>query len=105
MFIPEGGTVNDVSPLGLLISGAVGGFQYWFMTYPTDVIKSSMMADELDKSKRKYSGILDCAKKLYRREGGLKRLYAGFTPCLMRSIPANATMFFVLETTRKCFPF
>ena len=104
MFIPEGGTIYDMSPWAVMISGGFGGFQYWFTTYPTDVIKSSMMADELNTHKRRYRGVLDCARKLYRDEGGLKRFYAGFTPCLMRSVPANATLFVVLETTRKYFP-
>ena len=100
VFTPEGGTVHDVSPLGLLASGATGGFLYWFLTYPTDVIKSSMQADDSDVQKRKFQGIRDCARKLY-QEGGWTRFFKGFTPCLLRSVPANATMFLVLETTRK----
>ncbi|KAK3749466.1 hypothetical protein QZH41_013432, partial [Actinostola sp. cb2023] len=101
---PEGGTVKDVSPYGLLLSGGVGGFFYWFLTYPTDVIKSTMQADNAAKSKRKFKGVVDCAKKLYYNEGGWTRFYKGFTPCLMRSIPANAAMFYVVETMRKYFP-
>jgi len=104
MLTPEGGTVKDVSPAGLLISGGMGGFFYWFLTYPTDVIKSSMQADDSVRANRKFTGIVDCAKKLYYNEGGITRFYRGFTPCLMRSIPANAAMFCVVETMRKYFP-
>lgn len=104
MFTPEGGTVKDVSPVGLLVSGGMGGFFYWFLTYPTDVIKSSMQADDSVKANRKFKGIVDCVRKLYYNEGGITRFYRGFTPCLMRSIPANAAMFCVVETARKYFP-
>ncbi|EDO38163.1 predicted protein [Nematostella vectensis] len=104
LLTPEGGTVNDVSPLGLLTSGAMGGFFYWFLTYPTDLVKSSMMADHSDKALRKYHGYIDCARKLYTNEGGWRRFYRGFTPCLLRSMPANAAMFLTVETLRKYFP-
>lgn len=104
MQIPEGGTVHDVSPLGLLAAGGTGGFLYWFLTYPTDVVKSSMQADDSIVEKRRYKSIRDCIKQLYHNEGGWRRFYTGFTPCLLRSIPANATLFFVVETIRKYFP-
>lgn len=102
--IPEGGTVFDLSPMALLASGGTGGFLYWFLTYPTDVIKSTMQADDSVVEKRRFKSIRDCVKKLYNDEGGWRRFYRGFTPCLMRSIPANATLFFVVETIRKYLP-
>lgn len=102
--IPEGGTVFDLSPMALLASGGTGGFLYWFLTYPTDVIKSTMQADDSVLEKRRFKSIRDCVKKLYNDEGGWRRFYRGFTPCLMRSIPANATLFFVVETIRKYLP-
>lgn len=100
---PEGGDIKDLSAWKLFTAGGTAGFLYWLLTYPTDVIKSTMQSDELDKAKRKYSGIVDCARKLYTNEGGWKRFFRGFTPCLMRAIPANATMLYVLEISRKFF--
>lgn len=103
-FTPKGGTVNDLSAWALLISGGTGGLLYWLLTYPTDVLKSALQSDHSDMSQRKYKGYLDCARQLYFNEGGAKRFFRGFTPCLMRSIPANATMLFVLEKCRQLFP-
>ncbi|XP_029189604.1 mitochondrial substrate carrier family protein G-like [Acropora millepora] len=103
MATPKGGTVQDLSPFALLAAGGTGGFLYWFLTYPTDVIKSSMQADDSTVEKRRFKSIRDCARQLH-NEGGWKRFYTGFTPCLLRSIPANATLFFVVETIRKHFP-
>ena len=96
-----GGSVKDLSMARLFISGGVAGVAYWALTYPTDVIKSSLQSDELQHSQRKYRGIVDCALKLYRDEGGWRRFFRGFSPCLLRSVPANATMLLVLEKSRQ----
>jgi hypothetical protein len=64
---------------------------YWLLFYPLDVIKSALQTDALVKSQRKYCGIGDAAKQLY-AEGGISRFYKGLTPCLIRSVPANAVM-------------
>ena len=101
MLTPEGGTVTDLSILRLLVAGGSGGLCYWVAIYPIDVIKSSMQSDDMVRENRKYRNIVDCAKKLYVEEGGLRRFFRGVTPCLMRSIPANATMLLVLEKCRQ----
>lgn len=99
--IPPGVPVDSVPAWAVFVSAGTAGFLYWFLTYPTDVIKSSMQSDESDKSQRKFRGIVDCAKKLYLTEGGWKRFFRGFSPCLLRAVPANATMWFVVERIRK----
>lgn len=93
--------MKDLSMPRLFISGGVAGVAYWALTYPTDVIKSSLQSDELEHSQRKFRGIVDCAVKLYCNEGGWRRFWRGFTPCLLRAIPANATMLIVLEKSRQ----
>jgi solute carrier family 25 carnitine/acylcarnitine transporter 20/29 len=74
---------------------------FWALTYPTDVIKSTLQSDELERSQRKYNGIIDCAKKMYYNEGGMKRFWRGFSPCLLRAIPANAAMLYTVERARQ----
>ncbi len=101
MWKPEGGTAADVTTLQQFSAGGIAGFLYWFLTYPTDVIKSAMQSDTSEKSKRKFRNIPDCARKLYLEDGGIPRFFRGFVPCLMRSVPANATMLFVLERCRQ----
>ena len=83
----------------VFVAGGTGGFFYWALTYPTDVVKSSMMSDATEVSKRKYSGYVDCAQRIY-KEGGLKNFFRGFTPCLLRSIPANGVMIFLVDQCR-----
>ena len=98
---PVGGTAKDLPFFSLLVAGGGAGLLYWIGTYPTDVIKSAMQSDEVEPSRRKYRGIYDCARQLYYNEGGIKRFYSGYTPCLMRAIPANATMLFVMDECRQ----
>lgn len=97
---PSGGSVNNLPAWAVFVSAGTAGFLYWFLTYPTDVIKSSMQSDDSNKTQRKFTGIVDCARKLYVTEGGWKRFFRGFTPCLMRAIPANAVMLYVVEKSR-----
>jgi len=96
-----GASVNDLSLSRQFMCGGSAGVTYWSLSYPIDVIKSSLQSDELERSRRKYHGIVDCARKLYRDEGGWRRFYRGFSPCMLRAIPANATMLIVLENTRQ----
>lgn len=84
--------VKDLPIKYTVISGAIGGWSYWFFFYPLDLAKSAIQSDHPDKSKRRFKGIVDVYQQLYTHEGGIKRFYKGFTPCLMRSIPANAAL-------------
>ena len=97
---PPGGDAHLLPFTSLLLCGGFGGFFYWFLTYPTDVIKSAMMSDESLKSKRRFSNIIDCAIKLY-KDAGWRRFFRGFTPCLVRSIFANSVAICVLEKCRQ----
>ena len=99
-FTPEGGTVADLTNLQMFVSGAIGGLFYWIPIYPTDVIKSALQSDESEKGQRRFKGIVDCAKTLYREEVGWRRFYRGFTPCILRATPFSAIMLFTLEKCR-----
>eukprot|EP01113_Clastostelium_recurvatum_P031725 TRINITY_DN3993_c0_g1_i2.p1 TRINITY_DN3993_c0_g1~~TRINITY_DN3993_c0_g1_i2.p1 ORF type:complete len:298 (+),score=57.71 TRINITY_DN3993_c0_g1_i2:69-962(+) len=98
--VPASGRVEDLSSLKVMAAGGFGGMMYWTLTYPTDVIKSSIQTDHIMPDQRKYKGIMDCARKIYAAEG-MKGFYKGFTPCFIRSIPANAACFVVYENVRK----
>jgi len=98
--VPAGGRVEDLSSLSVMAAGGIGGMMYWSLTYPTDVIKSSIQTDHIDPAQRKYNGIADCARKIYAKEG-VRGFYKGFTPCFIRSIPANAACFVVYEKVRQ----
>jgi solute carrier family 25 carnitine/acylcarnitine transporter 20/29 len=96
---PKDSTVDKLPMSKVLLAGGLGGVGFWLTTYPIDVIKSSIQADSPDKSKRKYHGVLDCAKKIHQRSG-IGGFFKGFTPCLIRAFVANATCFLAYEYTR-----
>jgi len=98
--VSPGKNVGEIPAWKVMIAGGIGGMMYWSLTYPTDVIKSAIQTDSIDPSQRKYKGIVDCAKKIMATEG-IKGFYKGFTPCFIRSIPANAVCFLFYEQARK----
>jgi solute carrier family 25 carnitine/acylcarnitine transporter 20/29 len=97
---PPGGRVEDLPASSVLIAGGCGGFAYWSLTYPIDVVKSSIQADAIDPKQRQFKGFWDTTRKLY-ADGGYRRFFRGLTPCLLRAFPGNAACFFAYEKTRQ----
>jgi len=97
------------------IAGGVAGTCFWFTNFPFDVIRSRIMtqpdiisetaAKESGKpvTGQKYTGMIDCAKKIYAVEGW-KGFWKGFTPCLLRTFPANGATFVAYEFVMKIIP-
>eukprot|EP00823_Brevimastigomonas_motovehiculus_P004790 TRINITY_DN3273_c0_g1_i1.p1 TRINITY_DN3273_c0_g1~~TRINITY_DN3273_c0_g1_i1.p1 ORF type:complete len:349 (+),score=76.26 TRINITY_DN3273_c0_g1_i1:96-1142(+) len=87
----KGVPVDKIGLWANLLAGAWGGFWFFTVTYPCDVIKSAMQGDDIMPAKRKYQGVVDCAKKLW-AEGGWKRFTRGFSACAIRALPANGCL-------------
>ncbi|XP_057976342.1 mitochondrial carnitine/acylcarnitine carrier-like protein [Malania oleifera] len=91
---------QDTSGLGrgsLILAGGLAGASFWAGVYPTDVIKSVIQVD--DYKNPKYNGSFDALRKILASEG-VKGLYKGFGPAMVRSVPANAACFLAYEVTR-----
>jgi solute carrier family 25 carnitine/acylcarnitine transporter 20/29 len=91
---------RDTSQLGrgaLLTSGGIAGAAFWLFVYPTDVVKSVIQVDDFRQPK--YSGTIDAFRKIAASEG-VKGLYKGFGPAMVRSVPANAACFLAYEVTK-----
>ena len=88
--------VESLSTGEVLLAGASGGFAYWLGTYPIDCIKSAMQADAIERSERRYRGMAETARGMW-KEGGAGRFFKGLTPCLLRAAPANAVCFLLYE--------
>lgn len=84
------------------ISGSVAGIWYWFSCYPADVIKSRWMASASD-PQAPFKSIGQCASHIW-RTGGIRGFFVGFTPCLMRAVPANAACFTTYEAIMAALP-
>jgi solute carrier family 25 carnitine/acylcarnitine transporter 20/29 len=77
-------------------AGGAGGVFYWLAVYPVDVIKSAMMTDAIVPDQRRYPTMASAARTLW-AEGGVSRFYRGFSPCLMRAVPANGVMLYTVD--------
>lgn len=87
----KGITKSQLTMWENMAAGGIGGFCFWSIMFPIDVVKSAIQTDSIHKSERKYKGTLNTIKQLW-NEGGIKRFYRGYSPCLMRSVPANGVM-------------
>ncbi|KAL6763619.1 mitochondrial carrier [Haematococcus lacustris] len=86
----------DIPGWVVLCSAGLGGVTYWLSIFPVDCIKSAMQTDSIVRSERKYPDFITTAQKLW-AEGGIKRFYKGFTPCIIRAAPANGVMLLTVE--------
>eukprot|EP00698_Gefionella_okellyi_P007425 TRINITY_DN1810_c0_g1_i2.p1 TRINITY_DN1810_c0_g1~~TRINITY_DN1810_c0_g1_i2.p1 ORF type:complete len:316 (+),score=43.58 TRINITY_DN1810_c0_g1_i2:76-948(+) len=93
------GNPDQLSTMQVLTAGSAAGVAFWALVYPIDVIKSVMQTDHSDPKLRKYKGMADAFKQL-KAAGGWGSLFRGFTPCIIRSVPANAACFAAYELSK-----
>ena len=86
----------DLPAWAVLGSAGLGGIMYWTVIFPVDCVKSAMQTDTIVRGERKYRTMVQTAGALW-KEGGVRRFYRGFAPCLIRAAPANASMLFTVE--------
>ena len=92
---------GDVGPLAPILAGGLAGMISWASTFPFDVVKSRIQADGND-GRFFYKGFADCFVKSY-RTGGLRSLYTGLGPTLLRAFPTNGIIFFVYNLVSKFY--
>ena len=78
------------------IAGALAGLISQTLMYPGDTLKRNLQLDGINGQKKKYSGILDCIKKILKKEG-IKGFYPGVKVNILKSIPGAAIQFSVYD--------
>jgi len=96
------GNEGKLSPVASLVAGACAGTSFWLSCYPIDVIKSKMQTAPVDGTSP-YKGYAHCIKTIYQQEGW-RAFFRGLSPCLIRSVPANAAAFFTFEFVYHSLP-
>lgn len=89
---------NNIPLLNVMSYGAISGVLLWLATFPNDVIKSRMQADDINN--RRYPSIMKTIN-IINAEAGLMGFFKGLTPCLMRAPPINAATFLTFEIVQK----
>ncbi|CAH6719042.1 mitochondrial ornithine transporter 1 [[Candida] jaroonii] len=82
------------SELNSLVSGALAGLTFNLSMFPVDTIKSNIQTNDiLDHG---TTNSFEIARKI-----GIRGLYSGLTITLIRSLPANAMIFYSYELLKK----
>jgi len=83
----------------IFLAGTLVGFTVSFVESPVDFFKSQLQV-QYGTGTPKYSGFLDCARKIITNHG-LRGMYQGLSATLLRDIPANAAYFGSYELVRR----
>ncbi len=92
------GSRKEIPVYKVTLYGALSGLFLWIATFPHDVIKSCIQAD--DPVNRKFHSIASTAKIIY-AEKGYGGFFKGLSPCLIRAPPINAATFLTFEMVLK----
>ncbi|XP_070394706.1 mitochondrial carnitine/acylcarnitine carrier protein-like isoform X2 [Dermacentor albipictus] len=94
---PKGGSRSDLSVKVTLFAGGMAGIFNWLVAIPPDVLKSRLQTAP----EGKYpNGIRDVFRELMKHEG-VRALYKGAAPVMLRAFPANAACFMGYEVAMK----
>jgi solute carrier family 25 carnitine/acylcarnitine transporter 20/29 len=94
--LKPGQTISDISPLVSLFAGGMAGVCNWLAVFPIDVIKSRVQTSATGRYLPGTRGMIQCGRDLV-AEGGVRALFKGLTPALVRSFPANASCFLAVD--------
>ncbi|TBU64568.1 mitochondrial carrier [Dichomitus squalens] len=83
-----------------LACGALAGSVSQTLTYPFDVLRRKMQVTGMNMLGYKYNGALDALQHIIRDEG-VRGLYRGLWPNLLKVAPSIATSFFTYELVKE----
>ncbi|KAL6422288.1 hypothetical protein ACFW04_010566 [Cataglyphis niger] len=89
------------TPLSLLVSGAIAGVPAAALVTPADVIKTRLQV-VARKGQTTYTGLVDCARKIYKEEGA-RAFWKGATARVFRSSPQFGVTLFTYELLQRWF--
>ena len=88
------GHPEEAGLLQTIISGGVGGVCLWTSIFPFDVVKSRIQVDSLKDS------MTSVLIKVFREEG-IRGLYKGLTPTVIRTFPSTGALFVAYEYSKE----
>lgn len=97
-FIPKNGNKDDIGIFGTILSGGLGGVALWTAVFPADVVKSRIQVQStVGKSAPKFTDVFMSVLK----NEGIRALYKGLGPTLLRTFPSTGGLFLSVEMTKK----
>jgi len=92
LMTPEGGDRSQLSMGKTLFAGGMAGIFNWMVAIPPDVLKSRLQTAP----EGQYNGVRDVFRHLMKEEG-IRAMYKGCVPVMLRAFPANACCFMGYE--------
>ena len=83
--------VNE-SKIGLMTVGGIAGMIGWFATYPQDIVKTNIQLNRDMKSTSFWNTAIHMVKT-----NGMRSMFRGLAPCLLRAFPVNGVGFMAYE--------
>ena len=85
---------HESPPAAIVIgAGGLAGAAYWVAIYPIDTVKTTQQTAAPGTVPR---GFLSTLRSIF-AAGGIRALYAGMAPTLVRAFPSNAATFLLYE--------
>mmetsp|Transcript_27363 Transcript_27363/g.70465 ORF Transcript_27363/g.70465 Transcript_27363/m.70465 type:complete len:343 (-) Transcript_27363:203-1231(-) len=84
------------SALSAILSGGISGVVMWSVVLPIDVAKTRLQTASPGS---RWDASVAAHLRMLWRQGGVRTLYSGLTPTLVRAFPANAAQWLVWEAT------
>jgi len=94
LLTPPGATKDEIGPARTILAGGVGGVLLWVAIFPADVVKSRIQVEGSRQPMRKVM------YDIWRLEG-VRALYNGLGPTMVRTFPATGALFLAYELTKK----
>ena len=91
---------TDNPSLYKLICGGCAGITAITVTYPTDLVRRRLQLQSFSLEVPRYSGIIDCTKKIFKSEG-IHGLYRGLFINYVKTFPTLAIQFYTLDTLKE----
>lgn len=96
-FTPEG--EKNPGALGKLAAGATSGAVAQTCTYPFDVLRRRFQINTMSGMGYQYTGIIDAVRQIIRSEG-IRGMYKGIVPNLLKVAPSMASNWLTFEIMR-----
>lgn len=93
---------QNPSAAGKLAAGAISGALAQTCTYPLDVLRRRFQINTMSGMGYKYKGVFDAIRVIVAQEG-VKGLYKGIAPNLLKVAPSMASSWLSFELTRDFF--
>ncbi|KAK9804762.1 hypothetical protein WJX72_003881 [[Myrmecia] bisecta] len=96
----HGQYADDAPPAYLLAAGMLSSTGAQLVSYPLGLVRTRLQAQGIGGEPLKYSGMLDVFRKTIRHEG-VRGLYKGLMPNLMKIAPAAGISWVVFEKAKQ----